>query len=108
MVRILTTGASVAEYEQIIADSLGIVRHQSLLDMSAARDRCHVAQLDLKERPLADLEVVIASNCSSRKPLCCELPVSDVVKQHKQLIQQQITFFLPLSTFRGKKNIRPV
>ena len=78
MVRILTTGASVAEYEQIIADSLGIVRHQSLLDMSAARDRCHVAQLDLKEGPLADLEVDIASTCSSRKRLSYEIPVSDI------------------------------
>ena len=57
MVRMLTTGASVVEYEQILADGLGIIRQQSLVDVSAARNRCRVAQLDLGDGRFAQLEV---------------------------------------------------
>ena len=57
MVRTLTTGASVAEYEQILADGLGLSRQQSLVDVSAARNRCRVAQLSLDDSRLTHLEV---------------------------------------------------
>ncbi|KAI0223266.1 Calcium-activated potassium channel subunit alpha-1 [Lamellibrachia satsuma] len=56
MVRMLTTGASVVEYEQILADGLGLIRQQSLVDVSAARNRCRVAQLDLGDGRFAQLE----------------------------------------------------
>jgi len=57
MVRTLTTGASVAEYEQILADGLGLSRQQSLVDVSAARNRCRVAQLSLDDSRLTHLQV---------------------------------------------------
>ena len=57
MMRMLTTGASEVEYEQILADGLGLIRQQSLVDVSAARNRCRVAQLDLGDERFAQLEV---------------------------------------------------
>lgn len=57
VIRALITGAEVGEFEQILAEGLGIVRKVSQKEQTIAKERCRLDLLPLNTGVLAELNV---------------------------------------------------
>ena len=56
-VRALITGGEAGEFEQILAEGLGIVRKQDKARTIVDRERSHLTLLDVNEEPLVNVKV---------------------------------------------------
>ena len=62
LIRTLITGGATPELEQILAEGVGMRRGFNNEDaVAAARDRCRVAQIALRDGPFAHLGVNITT-----------------------------------------------
>ena len=56
-VRALITGGEAGEFEQILAEGLGIVRKQDKVRTIVDRERSHLTLLHVNEAPLVNVKV---------------------------------------------------
>ena len=57
LVRALITGTETTDFERILMEGLGIVRRNTMADITNARKRSHLGQLSLAYGPLEKLDV---------------------------------------------------